>query len=228
MTSSKSASRRRRRDREPRTLPAPAYDATAIEFTGASGTGLPDPDGAQIAAIRDAGYRAWDTRPPAGYTATTGPMPTLDRPAVTIGDALTRDNQWGPKLAPLPCGHCGAPPPVPAGILERTRIIGHVNWLALQDGWKFDYDLTWTCPPCQQGDAWKARQGQLEVRLDGPPDAKVPPAGTCDRHDLGPDLGVPVNGYRCTCPGAVLAVDVMLASEDHLGSGRGRHRTVTR
>ena len=32
----------------------------------------------------------------------------------------------------------------------------------------------------------------------------------------------------CACPGAVLAVDVMLASQDHLGSGRGRHRAGAR
>jgi hypothetical protein len=264
VTSSRSARRARRDERRRRAGPVPPlrtadWDATTIEFTGASGAGLPGPatevigraeysgttvewhsglpDGVTPVAIKQHGR---DTQPiaqlraepryqppdtvPAGYAATTGPIPALGRPAVSIGDALTRDETWGPKLAPLPCGHCGAPPPVPAGILERTRIIGHVNWLAARAGWRFDTDLIRTCPACQQDDAWKARQGQLELRLDGPPDAKVPPSGTCDRHDAPPWADVDPDECRCTCPGAVLAVDVMLASEDHLGSGRGRHK----
>jgi hypothetical protein len=132
-------------------------------------------------------------------------MPAIGRLAPAIGDALTHDETWGPKLAPLPCGHCGTPPPVPDGILDRTRIIGHVNWLAAQAGWRFDTDLIWTCPPCQQGAAWKARQGQLEVRW--------PDGGICMRHDDG-------TGDRCDCPGTVLAVDVMLTSHDYLRTGR--------
>jgi hypothetical protein len=153
--------------------------------------------------------------PPAGYSATTGPMPALSRPAVSIGDALAHDDEWGPKLAPRPCGHCGTPPEIPAGILDRTRIIGHVNWLAGQAGWKYDVDIILTCPPCQQDDRWKARQGQLEVQ--GPDSGWY-----CYRHDANdPDAD-------CACPGAVLTVDVMLASEDHLGSGRGRNAAVTR
>jgi hypothetical protein len=133
-------------------------------------------------------------------------MPAIGRPPVSIGDALTHDDQWGPKLAPVPCGHCGAPPPVPDGILDRTRIIGHVNWLARQAGWKYDVDLILTCPPCQQDKAWKARQGQLEVRW--------PDDGYCYRHDAGdPDAD-------CACPATVLAVDVMLTSHDYLRTGR--------
>jgi len=132
-------------------------------------------------------------------------MPALGRPAVSIGDALTRDDHWGPMLTPLPCGHCGAAPEIPDGILERTRIIGHVNWLAAQAGWKYDVDIILTCPPCQQGGAWKARQGQLEVRW--------PDGGICMRHDDG-------TGDRCDCPGAVIAVDVMLTSWDYLNTGR--------
>ena len=212
MTSSKSARRARRAERrrpEPSTEPIPhlrtaAYDATTITFAGISAPGLPDAD---IAAARA----------PAGYAAATGPMRAPGRPAVSIGDALTRDDTWGPKLAPLPCGHCGTPPRVPDGILERTRIIGHVNWLAFEAGWKFDVDLIWTCPDCQDGEAWKARQGQL-----------AHPAAACDRHSLAAWPDVPVDECRCTCPGAVLAVDVMLASNDYLGTGHGRHRAVTR
>jgi hypothetical protein len=220
VTSSKSARRARREARrrpEPRTEPIPrlrtaAYDATTIEFTGASDIGTM-PAAAEYIEMGP-GEQPLALPPAApGYAATTGPMRALGRPAVSIGDALARDDHWGRKLIPLPCGHCGTPPRVPDGILERTRIIGHVNWLALRDGWKFDTDLIWTCPQCQQGDAWKARQGQMEVhRYDE----------ICLRHDANdPDAD-------CTCPGAVLAVDVMLASEDHLGSGRGRHVAVTR
>jgi hypothetical protein len=105
----------------------------------------------------------------------------------------------------VPCGHCGTPPPVPDGIDERTRILGHVNWLARQAGWKYDTDLILTCPPCQQDEAWKARQGQLEVRW--------PDGGICMRHDDG-------TGDRCDCPSAVLATDVMLTSHDYLRTGR--------
>jgi hypothetical protein len=226
MTSSRSARRARRDERrrraEPRTEPIPrlrtaGYDATTVIFTGASGTGLPDTEPATQppAMLR--------TQPPpfshAGYDATTGPMPAYGRPPITIGDALTRDDHWGPKLTPLPCGHCGTPPPVPDGILERTRIIGHVNWLAIRAGWAFDCDLTWTCPDCQQGEAWRARQGQLELHRFG---------DVCDRHDAPPWADVDPDECRCTCPGAVVAVDVMLASEDHLGSGRGRYTAGAR
>ena len=194
------------------------WDGTTIDFTvGASGTGLPDPE---PAARPPAMLR---TQPPpfsrTGYDATTGPMPALGRPAITIGDALTRDDHWGPRLIPLPCGHCGTPPPVPGSILERTRIIGHVNWLAARAGWRFDVDWILTCPDCQQGEEWKARQGRLELHRFGRP---------CDRHDAPPWADVGPDECRCTCPGAVVAVDVMLASEDHLGSGRSGHRAVTR
>lgn len=183
-------------------LSTAAYDATTITFGGMSAPGLPDAD---IAAALGG------------------------RQGILIGDALALDPEWAGKFANLPCGHCGAVLDVaPASVLDRARVIGHLNWLAANAGWRYDVDLIWTCPPCQQGDAWKARQGQLEVRLDGPPDAKVPPAGTCDRHDLPAWPDVHPDECRCTCPGAVLAVDVMLASEDHLGSGRGRHRAATR
>jgi hypothetical protein len=238
MTSSKSARRARRdarRKPEPRTEPLPAlrtavydgmtevpgrpagYDATVITFGGMSAPGLPDAD---ITAAQA----------PAQY-APDG------RPAVSIGDALTHDDHWGPKLIPLPCGHCRTPTPVPADILERTNIIGHVNWLALRAGWIVDNDWIWTCPACQQDKEWKARQGQLAMRQPRG-DAPAPgcgwhddglrgvpctcPASYCDRHDRLPVPGVPMGEYRCTCPGAVLAVDVMLASEDYLGSGHGR------
>jgi hypothetical protein len=202
--------------------PAP-WDGTTIEFSGASGAGLPDtaPLAHHLAAMpgyEDAGipepvtrlraqprYQPPQPPPPAGYSATTGPMPAIGRLAPAIGDALTHDETWGPKLAPVPCGHCGTAPPVPDGILERTRIIGHVNWLAAQAGWKYDVDLILTCPPCQQGAAWKARQGQLEVRW--------PDGGICMRHDDG-------TGDRCDCPGTRLAVDVMLRSHDYLRTGR--------
>jgi hypothetical protein len=221
VTSSKSARSRRREERRRRAEPVPQlrtadYDATTVIFTGASGTGLPDPGPRTepIGPLR-AEPRYQPPEPaPAGYAATTGPMRAIGRPAISIGDALTRDDEWGPKLAPLPCGHCGTPPPVPDGILERTRIIGHVNWLAIRAGWAFDCDLTWTCPDCQQGEAWKARQGQLELHRFG---------RACDRHDQISMADFPEDDYRCTCPGAVVAVDVMLASEDHLGSGRGRY-----
>jgi hypothetical protein len=236
MTSSRSARRIRREERrrraalstEPRTEPitglrTAGYDATTITFTGASDAGLPDtaPLARHLAAMP--GYEDADIPepaarlraqpryqpqppPPAGYSATTGPMPAIGRPAISIGDALTRDERWGPKLAPLPCGHCGTPPPVPDGILERTKILGHVNWLARQAGWKHDVDIIWTCPPCQQDGGWKARQGQLEVRWRDD--------GYCYRHDAGnPDAD-------CACPATVLAVDVMLTSHDYLKTGR--------
>jgi hypothetical protein len=217
VTSSKSARRTRREERHRRAEPVPqlrtaGYDATTIEFAGASDVGLPDPGPRTepIGPLR-AEPRYQPPEPaPAGYAATTGPMRAIGRPAISIGDALTRDDTWGPKLTPLPCGHCGTPPPVPDGILERTRIIGHVNWLAVRAGWAFDTDFIWTCPDCQQGEAWKARQGQLEVYGRGV-------IITCKRHDWG-NLDA-----DCVCPGAILAVDVMLASEDHLGSGRGRY-----
>jgi rubredoxin len=201
-----------------------SYDGTTITFGGASNAGLPDtaPLAHHLAALpgyEDADipepvarlraeprYRPPQQPPPAGYAATTGPMPAIGRPAVSIGDALTHDDHWGPMLAPLPCGHCGTPPPVPGGILDRTRIIGHVNWLAAQAGWKHDVDIIWTCPDCQQDKAWKARQGQLEVRW--------PDGGYCYRHDAGdPDAD-------CTCPATVIAADVMLTSRDYLNTGR--------
>ena len=198
------------------------WDGTTIEFTGASDAGLqpseqaetgilyidntPPPRTEQPVRLR---ARPPQQPPPAGYAATTGPMPAIGRLAPAIGDALTHDETWGPKLAPLPCGHCGTPPHVPDGILERTRIIGHVNWLAARAGWRFDVDLILTCPPCQQGDAWKARQGQLEVRW--------PDGGYCDRHDF-PDCEL--TAARCACPSAVLATDVMLTSHDYLRTGR--------
>jgi hypothetical protein len=218
MTSSKTARRMRREERRRRQAePVPQlrtadYDATTIEFTGASDIGTM-PAAAEYLEMGPGEQPLALPPAPPGYAATTGPIPVLDRPAVSIGDALTRDDQWGPKLAPLPCGHCGTPPPVPYGILERTRIIGHVNWLAARAGWRYDTDLIWTCPDCQQDDAWKARQGQLELhRYDE----------ICLRHHTGDP------GADCTCPGAVLAVDVMLASEDHLGSGRGRYTAGAR
>ena len=191
------------------------YDGTTVIFGGASDAGLADGDVYPHEPYPDPAPRTEPAArlrarppqqpPPAGYSATTGPMPAIGRLAPAIGDALTRDETWGPKLAPLPCGHCGTPPPVPDGILERTRIIGHVNWLAAQAGWKYDVDLILTCPPCQQDAAWKARQGQLEVRW--------PDGGICMRHDDG-------TGDRCDCPGTVLAVDVMLTSHDYLRTGR--------
>jgi hypothetical protein len=241
MTSSKSARRIRREERrrraafsaEPRTEPITGlrtadYDATTVIFTGASDAGLADgdvyphgpypdpaPPAEPAARLR---ARPPQQPPPAGYSATTGPMPAIGRLAPAIGDALTRDETWGPKLAPLPCGHCGTAPEVPDDILERTRIIGHVNWLAARDGWRFDYDWIWTCPQCQQAPAWRARQGQMEVRLDGPPDAAESPEGTCYRHDR--YVGVPLDTIPCTCPAAVLATDVMLTSHDYLRTGR--------
>jgi hypothetical protein len=195
------------------------YDGTTIIFGGASNAGLadrdiyphepyPDPAPRTEPAPRlraQPRYQPPQQPPPAGYSATTGPMPALDRPAVSIGDALAHDETWGPKLAPLPCGHCGTPPPVPGDILERTKILGLVNWLAVQAGWRIDTDFIWTCPPCQQHDAWRARQGQLEVRW--------PDGGYCGRHDDG-------TGDRCDCPSAVLATDVMLTSHDYLRTGR--------
>jgi hypothetical protein len=206
------------------------YDGTTVIFEGASDAGQPDdrfhgkPGTAGSRFFPPITARAEDEQaaapparlraqpryqpqppPPAGYSATTGPMPAVGRLAPAIGDALTHDEKWGPMLAPLPCGWCGTPPPVPAGILERTRIIGHVNWLAARDGWRFDYDMTWTCPQCQQGEAWRARQGQVEVRW--------PDGGYCARHDDG-------TGDRCDCPSARLATDVMLTSHDYLRTGR--------
>jgi hypothetical protein len=191
------------------------YDGTTVIFTGASDAGQPDtmpvriepaPATEPVARLRaQPRYQPPQQPPPAGYSATTGPMPALDRPAVSIGDALAHDETWGPKLAPLPCGHCGTPPPVPGDILERTKILGLVNWLAVQAGWRIDTDFIWTCPPCQQHDAWRARQGQLEVRW--------PDGGYCGRHDDG-------TGDRCDCPSAVLATDVMLTSHDYLRTGR--------
>jgi hypothetical protein len=194
-----------------------SYDATTVIFAGASDAGLADhdvypdpaPPAEPPARLRAQPRYQPQPPPPAGYNATTGPMPAVGRLAPAIGDALTHDERWGPMLAPLPCGHCGTPPPVPDGILERTRIIGHVNWLAARDGWKFDYDMTWTCPPCQQDETWKARQGQVEVRW--------PDGGYCDRHDF-PDCEL--TAARCRCPSAVLATDVMLTSHDYLRTGR--------
>jgi hypothetical protein len=201
------------------------YDGTTVIFEGASDAGLmdhdvylhepypdPAPPAEPAARLRAQPRYQPQQPPPAGYSATTGPMPAIGRLAPAIGDALTHDERWGPMLAPLPCGHCGTPPPVPDGILERTRIIGHVNWLAARDGWKFDYDMTWTCPPCQQDETWRARQGQLEVRW--------PDDGCCDRHDLISTATFPDDDYRCTCPSAVLATDVMLTSHDYLRTGR--------
>lgn len=207
------------------------YDGTTVIFDGASDAGLQPYEQAETGILYEDAEPAPRTEPitrlraqppqqppPAGYSATTGPMPAIGRLAPAIGDALTHDDTWGPKLAPLPCGHCAAAPEVPGGILERTKIIGHVNWLAVQAGWRFDYDWIWTCPQCQQAPAWRARQGQVEVRLDGPPDAAESPEGTCYRHDR--YVGVPLDTIPCTCPGTVLAVDVMLTSHDYLRTGR--------
>jgi hypothetical protein len=229
MTSSKTARQRRREERRRRkaglTEPVPRlrtadYDATTVIFAGASDIGLPAPEPRTEPVPRLRAQPRYQPQqpPPAGYAATTGPMPAIGRLAPAIGDALARDETWGPKLAPLPCGHCGTPPEVPGGILDRTRIIGHVNWLAAQAGWRFDYDWIWTCPQCQQAPAWKARQGQMEVRLDGPPGAAESPEGTCYRHDR--YVGVPLDTIPCTCPAAVLATDVMLTSHDYLKTGR--------
>jgi hypothetical protein len=227
MTSSKTARRIRREERRRRragtvTGPVPElrtadYDATTITFEGASGPGLPDPEPRTEPVTRLRAESAYQPPVPAGYAATTGPIPAVGRLAPTIGDALAHDDKWGPMLAPLPCGHCHAAPPVPDGIIERTRIIGHVNWLAVQDGWRFDTDFIWTCPQCQLGEAWKARQGALELHRFG---------RLCERHDgLDGDRRMRT---QCTCPGAVVAVDVMLASEDHLGSRRGRYTAGAR
>jgi hypothetical protein len=237
VTSSRSARRARRDERrrraalstEPRTEPitglrTAGWDATTITFAGASDTGLQPYEQAETGILYEDAepaprtepatrlraqprYQPPQPPPPAGYAATTGPMPAVGRLAPAIGDALTRDPHWGPMLAPRPCGHCGTPPPVPDGILERTKILGHVNWLAGQAGWKYDVDIILTCPPCQAHDAWKARQGQLEVQ--GPDSGWY-----CYRHDAGdPDAW-------CDCPGAGLATDVMLTSHDYLRTGR--------
>ena len=167
-------------------------DQSAVIFEGASDIGLM-PEG--VVAIKETGR---DTQPLAklraqsppafghqGYAPdATGPMAVIPLPPA-IGDALARDEEWAPRFAALPCGHCGAPPPVQAGdVLDRARAIGHSNWRAFQDGWKHDTDLILTCPKCQEDDAWKARQGQLAV-----------PGGP--RH------------------AAVLAVDVMLTSNSY-------------
>jgi hypothetical protein len=213
------------------------YDGTTVIFGGASDAGQPEagnpPGSGYFSGIGSATtwhpgqyppdpgpaaepparlraqprYQPPQQPPPAGYAATTGPMPAVGRLAPAIGDALTRDPHWGPMLTPQPCGHCGTPPPVPDGILERTKILGYVNWLAGQAGWKYDVDIILTCPPCQARDAWKARQGQLEVQ--GPDSGWY-----CYRHDAGdPDAW-------CDCPGAGLATDVMLTSHDYLRTGR--------
>jgi hypothetical protein len=224
VTSSKSARRTRREERrrraEPRTEPLPAlrtavydgmtevpgrpagYDATVITFGGMSAPGLPDAD---ITAAQA----------PAQY-APDG------RPAILIGDALAREPGWADKFAILPCGHCGAGfgGARPADLLHLWNPLMTVKARAWEAGWRLDYDHTLTCTDCQQTDAWKARQGQVTLRW--------PDDGVCDRHDLISWATFPGDEYRCTCPGAVLATDVMLASEDHLGSGRGRHRAVTR
>ena len=159
------------------------------------------------------------TQPPpfsrTGYDATTGPMPALGppSPSATPSPATTTGD---PGSSRCHAGTAAPRRPSPASILERTRIIGHVNWLAARAGWRFDVDWILTCPDCQQGEEWKARQGRLELHRFGQP---------CDRHDAPPWADVDPDECRCTCPGAVVAVDVMLASEDHLGSGR---RPVTR
>ena len=210
------------------------WDGTTIPFAGASDTGLPpdqvyaeaDPaaglrQAIELTALAERGpgavpfarLRALPPPPPvpaAGYAApATGPQAALGRERPAIGDALAADPQWRDKLAPLPCGHCGASLGAGhTGGLERTRVIGYLNHLAWQAGWKFDTDLTWTCPACQAGEAWKARQGQVEVHRGGT---------ACQRNHLDPSPD-----GDCTCPGAVLAVDAMLASQDYLGSGRGR------
>ena len=103
---------------------APAdWDGTTIEFAGTSGAGLPGgiaydaatSHGTSPLARLRAGPRYGPPEPaPAGYAATTGPIPVIGR-AVSIGDALTHDDAFGPKLAPLPCGHCGTPRPSPRG-----------------------------------------------------------------------------------------------------------------
>jgi hypothetical protein len=204
------------------------WDGTTITFGGAAVAGLgPDavypeagPATGPPARLRalpppPAAHPAAQPAPARGYAAAaTGPQPVISRMAPAIGDALTHDDEWGPKLTPLPCGHCGTFPRIPGAVLGRTRIIGYVNHLAWEAGWTYDTDLIWTCPACQAGDAWKARQGQLEVwRGDF----------ACERH--GPEHYANPDP-PCTCPGAVLAVDAMLASEDYLGSGTGRHRHV--
>lgn len=228
MTSSKSArlrqraerrKRAERRDPDPRTQPFPHlrtaiydaitevieqpgvtdYDATTITFTGISAPGLPDAD----------------------VTAAQAPPRPLPRTAALIGDALALEPGWAEKFAILPCGHCGTEfdGVRPADLLHLWNPLMTVKARAWEDGWRLDYDHTLTCPDCQQTKEWQARQGQMELHRFGEP---------CDRHDLPPSRGIPRDSYRCTCPAAVVAVDVMLTSEDYLGSGRGRHAAVTR
>jgi hypothetical protein len=183
----------------------------------------------------------------------TEPIPRLrtaaydagGRPAILIGDTLARDPEWAPRFAILPCGHCGAgfDGARPADLLHLANPLTTVKARAWEAGWRLDVDQTLTCPPCQQDRGWKARQGPLAIRQPGstPDDGDCPwhdlgargvwctcPRSYCDRHDRLPVPGVPMHEYRCTCPGAVLAVDVMLASNDYLGTGHGRHRAVTR
>lgn len=139
----------------------------------------------------------------AAFTAYTEiPEDAGARPAISIGDQLATEM---PGFDILPCGHCGAAfDGAAADLLGRTHVLGILNYLAAQAGWRYDTEWTWTCPQCQHGEAWKARQGQLEVR---------PARRPCERHD-GMDGGRRAHRL-CTCPGAVLAVDVMLASKDY-------------
>lgn len=131
-----------------------------IEFAGASDIGvMPEAAIAITVTSRDTQPSAKLRARPApheGYAPdTTGPLPALTEPPA-IGDALARDDEWGPKLAPLTCGKCGSNPLVPDYILDRTRTLGHVNWLAFQAGWKYDAYLIWTCPGCQHGGKHRA------------------------------------------------------------------------
>jgi hypothetical protein len=203
-------------------IQADEWDGATFTFDGASAGTMPPAEARREAGLQQAvTLTDPDTRPlgmlraqppypaaaPPGYAAAaTGPLPAIGRERPAIGDALALDEQWGPKLTNLPCGHCGATLDADRAVtFERTRVIGYLNWLARQDGWVYDADLIWTCTACQQHEGWKARQGPLEVHRDV----------TCQRNHL---AASPQGD--CTCPGAVLAVDVMLASEDHLGRAR--------
>ena len=149
--------------------------------------------------------------PPGPSPPSAGPPSASATPSLT----MTHGGRSSPRCR---AGTAARPRPSPRGILERTRIIGHVNWLAARDGWRFDCDRIWTCPACQQ--ATSGRPGRDSWSCTGsmsPRPARLLPVHL-----------PPGDEYRCTCPGAVLAVDVMLASEDHLGSGEGRHRAGAR
>ena len=149
--------------------PPPGHTAghsAVIWFDGASDLGVMPPG---AVAIKETGK---DTQPIAmaklrarpapneGYAPdATGPLFALTEPLTeppAIGDALARDDEWGPKLAPVPCGKCGSIPLIPDYILDRTIALGHVNWLAIQAGWKYDAYLRRVCPDCQQGGKHRA------------------------------------------------------------------------